>query len=228
MVARLSLIKMRQVTFTVLTLNRCLCDFDRIMGIVCILSILFFLCQRNFLQIWAAQLTPWQVSLTHQSHQSKPAFFSGTVSPTEFCWLLGAVVAAPLRPPESHGRGHHGHGGSGSGFDAVATTWQWFITIQRSGNFEFCCIFFGAEFQETKPLRHSEPSWTIPWNLGTRNRLWSRSLWRSLWGFSWSSGQGQSAPGMGDPCEVTWRRWWLWFMMVMLMIIMVIILIWYY
>ena len=154
MVARLSLIKMRQVTFTVLTLNRCLCDFDRIMGIVCILSILFFLCQRNFLQIWAAQLTPWQVSLTHQSHQSKPAFFSGTVSPTEFCRLLGAVVAAPLRPPESHGRGHHGHGGSGSGFDAVATTWQWFITIQGSGNFEFCCIFFGAEFQETKPLRH--------------------------------------------------------------------------
>lgn len=48
MVARLPLlIKMRLVTFTVLTTS-CLCDFDRIMVAVCIL---FFLGQRNFLQI---------------------------------------------------------------------------------------------------------------------------------------------------------------------------------
>ena len=62
---------MRLVTFTVLTLNRCLCDFDRIMGIVCILSILFFLCQRNFLQIWATthplDRSPWPTSPTNPS-----------------------------------------------------------------------------------------------------------------------------------------------------------------
>ena len=66
-------------------LNRCLCDFDRIMGIVCILSILFFLCQRNFLQIWTTThpLTgPWPTSQYSQHFlqvQFHPPNFVGSL-----------------------------------------------------------------------------------------------------------------------------------------------------
>lgn len=168
MVARLPLlIKMRLVTFTVLTTS-CLCDFDRIM----VMHVCNFVSEK--LSSNLGNNSPLDRSWSHQSHQSKPAFFQVQFHPPNFVGSLGRWWqrrSGRLRATET---GATTSATADLDLDLMLSPPPGSGLSRYKGpeNFEFCCNLFGAEFSRNQALETpDEPSSTIPWNLGTRNRL---------------------------------------------------------